>query len=163
MGKSRKLHRYVRKNGECGDSKKKNGEKTMNNWRDKLYRFMQGRYGRIDELGRFLMYLLFGLLLVSFFVRNSIFSLLILLVLIYDYYRILSKDISARYQENQHYIQAREKVRTKWNKLTGSHGDSTHRIYKCPTCGQKSGYQKEKEKYRFTVQIATVILSNAPD
>lgn len=54
----------------------------MNNWRDKLYRFMQGRYGRIDELGRFLMYLLFGLLLVSFFVRSSIFSLLILLVLI---------------------------------------------------------------------------------
>ena len=95
----------------------------MNNWRDKLYRFMQGRYGRIDELGRFLMYLLFGLLLVSFFVRSSIFSLLILLVLIYDYYRILSKDISARYQENQHYIQARKK-RTKWNKLTGSHGDS---------------------------------------
>ena len=83
----------------------------MNNWRDKLYRFMQGRYGRIDELGRFLMYLLFGLLFVSFFVRSSIFSLLILLVLIYDYYRILSKDISARYQENQHYIQAREKVR----------------------------------------------------
>lgn len=28
---------------------------------------------------------------------------------------------------------------------------------------KKSGYQKEKEKYRFTVQIATVILSNAPD
>lgn len=53
MGKSRKLHRYVRKNGECGDSKKKNGEKTMNNWRDKLYRFMQGRYGRIDELEDF--------------------------------------------------------------------------------------------------------------
>ena len=51
----------------------------MNNWRDKLYRFMQGRYGRIDELGRFLMYLLFGLLLVSFFVRSSIFSLLILI------------------------------------------------------------------------------------
>ena len=98
----------------------------MNNWRDKLYRFMQGRYGRIDELGRFLMYLLFGLLLVSFFVRSSIFSLLILLVLIYDYYRILSKDISARYQENQHYIQAREKVRTKWNKLTGSHGDPSN-------------------------------------
>ena len=91
----------------------------MNNWRDKLYRFMQGRYGRIDELGRFLMYLLFGLLLVSFF---------------------------ARYQENQHYIQAREKVRTKWNKLTGSHGDSTHRIYKCPTCGQKVRVPKGKGK-----------------
>ena len=118
----------------------------MNNWRDKLYRFMQGRYGRIDELGRFLMYLLFGLLLVSFFVRSSIFSLLILLVLIYDYYRILSKDISARYQENQHYIQAREKVRTNVR-----------------PADKKSGYQKEKEKYRFTVQIATVILSNAPD
>ena len=102
----------------------------MNNWRDKLYRFMQGRYGRIDELGRFLMYLLFGLLLVSFFVRSSIFSLLILLVLIYDYYRILSKDISARYQENQHYI----------------HGDSTHRIYKCPTCGQKVRVPKGKGK-----------------
>ena len=93
-----------------------------------------------------LMYLLFGLLFVSFFVRSSIFSLLILLVLIYDYYRILSKDISARYQENQHYIQAREKVRTKWNKLTGSHGDSTHRIYKCPTCGQKVRVPKGKGK-----------------
>ena len=133
----------------------------MNNWRDKLYRFMQGRYGRIDELGRFLMYLLFGLLLVSFFVRSSIFSLLILLVLIYDYYRILSKDISARYQENQHYIQAREKVRTKWNKLTGSHGDIEFTNVR--PADKKSGYQKEKEKYRFTVQIATVILSNAPD
>lgn len=118
----------------------------MNNWRDKLYRFMQGRYGRIDELGRFLMYLLFGLLLVSFFVRSSIFSLLILLVLIYDYYRILSKDISARYQENQRYIQARAKIRIKWNKLTGSHTDSTHRIYKCPTCGQKVRVPKGKGK-----------------
>ena len=123
----------------------------MNNWRDKLYRFMQGRYGRIDELGRFLMYLLFGLLLVSFFVRSSIFSLLILLVLIYDYYRILSRDISARYQENQHYIQAREKVRTPIEFTNVRPAD------------KKSGYQKEKEKYRFTVQIATVILSNAPD
>ena len=82
----------------------------MNNWRDKLYRFMQGRYGRVDELGRFLMYLLIGLVIVSFFVRSSIFSLLILIVLVYDYYRILSKDISARYQENQRYIQARAKV-----------------------------------------------------
>ena len=126
----------------------------MNNWRDKLYRFMQGRYGRIDELGRFLMYLLFGLLLVSFFVRSSIFSLLILLVLIYDYYRILSKDISARYQENQHYIQVREKVRTKWNKLTGSHGDSTHRIYKCPTCGQKVRVPKGKGGIFVSIPLA---------
>ncbi|MFR8249661.1 MAG: hypothetical protein ACLVAT_11595 [Lachnospiraceae bacterium] len=136
----------------------------MNNWRDKLYRFMQGRYGRIDELGRFLMYLLFGLLLVSFFVRSSIFSLLILLVLIYDYYRILSKDISARYQENQHYIQAREKVRTKWNKLTGkSRRQHPSNYTNVSTCGQKVRVPKGKGKYRFTVQIATVILSNAPD
>lgn len=118
----------------------------MNNWRDKLYRFMQGRYGRIDELGRFLMYLLFGLLLVSFFVRSSIFSLLILLVLIYDYYRILSKDISARYQENQHYIQAREKVRNKNGQTDRKSRRRTHRIYKCPTWRTKSPGTKRKRK-----------------
>ena len=92
------------------------------------------------------MYLLIGLVILSFFVRSSIFSLLILIVLVYDYYRILSKDISARYQENQRYIQARAKVKTKWNDLTGRSGDSTHRIYKCPTCGQKVRVPKGKGK-----------------
>ena len=130
----------------------------MNNWRDKLYRFMQGRYGRIDELGRFLMYLLFGLLLVSFFVRSSIFSLLILLVLIYDYYRILSKDISARYQENQHYIQAREKSKNKMEQTDRkSRRQHPSNLQMSDLRTKSPGNQKEKEKYRFTVQIATVI------
>lgn len=118
----------------------------MNNWRDKLYRFMQGRYGRVDELGKFLMYLVFGLLILSIFIRSSVLSLLIMIVLVYDYYRILSRDISARYQENQKYIQAMAKVKTKWHGVTGRYGDRSNRIFTCPTCGQKVRVPRGKGK-----------------
>lgn len=107
------------------------------NWRDKFYRFMQGRYGRVDELGKFLMYLLFGLLILSFFVRSSLISLLILVVLGYDYYRILSKDFQARYQENQKYLKFAGEFKRKWARFKNNAGDRDHRIFSCPNCGQK--------------------------
>ena len=93
------------------------------NWRDKFYRFMQGRYGRVDELGKFLMYLLFGLLILSFFVRSSLISLLILVVLGYDYYRILSKDFQARYQENQKNLKFAGEFKRKWARFKKNAGD----------------------------------------
>ena len=47
----RKIHEILQTN------EKKDRRKKMNRWRDKFYRFMQGRYG-VDELGRFMSYAL---------------------------------------------------------------------------------------------------------
>ncbi len=68
--------------------------------REKLIRFMQGRYGT-DQFGRFLSGVCVVLLVISLFSEHDIWFLLALAVLIYNYFRMFSKNISRRYAENQ--------------------------------------------------------------
>ena len=75
----------------------------MNNWRYKLFQFMQGRYG-MDELGRFLLILTMIIVLASNFRFLHILYLPGLLLLAYTYFRIMSRNIYKRQQENQKYM-----------------------------------------------------------
>lgn len=58
--------------------------------REKIIRFMQGRYGA-DQFGRFLSGLSMVLLVISVFSRHQIWFTLALLVLIYEYFRMFSE------------------------------------------------------------------------
>lgn len=104
--------------------------------REKMARFMQGRYGN-DEFNRFLMILSMVLLVLSLFGANSLYFIA-LIIMVYAYFRMFSRQIYKRAGENQKYLQYEWKVkgwiRKKKNELKQL---KTHHIYKCPNCKQK--------------------------
>lgn len=77
--------------------------------REKLYRFMQGRYGN-DRFNRFLMTVTLICLILSLF-GVRIFYLLGLAGIIYTYFRMLSKNTYKRSLENNAYLRMTYKIR----------------------------------------------------
>lgn len=73
--------------------------------KEKFIRFMQGRYGGADKLNSHLMYLLFILVIIELFTGSKPLMILSLFLMIYIYFRIFSRNIYKRYQENQKYVQ----------------------------------------------------------
>lgn len=109
----------------------------MNTLLEKFRKFMIGRYG-MDDLGRTMMNVLMGLILISFFVRFHFLRLIIWLGIFYMFYRMFSKDVSARYQENQKFLN--------WKQNRINRTSSPDKIYQCPKCGQKVRVPKGKGK-----------------
>lgn len=80
--------------------------------REKLLQFMTGRNGN-DELNRFLLALNMILILLSVIFSRGIgrfLSPIVLILLGFTYYRMLSRDRIRRSDENAHYLRQREKV-----------------------------------------------------
>lgn len=119
--------------------------------REKFIRFMQGRNG-VDQLSRFTMGVAFVSIILAIFAGSgsligSLLDTLGLLAIIYTYYRILSKDLSKRYQENQKYLQMTEKLRRRFlREKNMMQQRKTHHIYTCPGCGQKIRVPRGKGK-----------------
>ncbi len=104
--------------------------------REKFARFMMGRYGN-DRLNQSLMILALVLLVLSWFTTDA-FYMVAILVMIYAYYRMFSRDIYKRSGENQKYLQWEYKMKGKLNKKKKELAQlKTHHIYKCPNCKQK--------------------------
>lgn len=105
--------------------------------REKLIKFMQGRYG-FDALSGFLSGTAVLCMVLSLFFRRSPFYLLGIILLIYCYFRTFSKNIPARYKENMAYLKYKGRVsagfRRKKNEMAQR---KTHHIYRCPHCRQK--------------------------
>ncbi len=113
--------------------------------REKFYRFMQGRYGT-DEWNRTLMILSLILLVLSAFGLNFLY-LPALLLLIYIYFRMFSRNLYKRRQENTVYLQYEYKVKQFWAaKKRNWKQRKTHHIYKCPSCKQKIRIPRGKGK-----------------
>ena len=110
--------------------------------REKFIRFMQGRNG-VDDFAKFTMGVAFVSIILAMFMRNGSFlgallDTIGLLAIVYTYYRILSKNIQKRYEENQKYLSMTSKVRTRFQKEKNLMMQrKTHHIYTCPGCGQK--------------------------
>ena len=78
------------------------------------------------------------LLIISFFVRVPGLSILVLLLLGYVYFRMLSKNISARYAENQKFLELKEKFLGFFRRGSGNVGrQGDNMIFRCPKCSQK--------------------------
>lgn len=117
---------------------------VMSKFRQKVMQFMQGRYGA-DQFSKFLIYLSLILLVITLFCRNNFIYYIAVIVLFYSYFRMLSRNISKRYAENQKYLSVRYKVVGKFNWIKLRIKDSkTHKIFKCPSCSQKIRVPKGK-------------------
>lgn len=98
---------------------------------------MTGRYGA-DQFSRFLSGCIVVILVINLIIRTKALYWLAVILLIYDYYRMFSRNISARFKENQWYMGWRFRVTEaakKWKfKLEQAR---KYHIYRCPNCGQK--------------------------
>lgn len=118
----------------------------MNRFKDKMARFMYGRYG-MDQLSRNLSLICLVLLIVTMFVRNNVIYMIALVGIVYTYFRVFSRNISRRSEENEKYLKFHYKVVGKLNKIKFRITDSkTHRIFRCPSCSQKIRVQRGKGK-----------------
>lgn len=97
---------------------------------------MVGRYGN-DRLNQCLMIVALVFLVISIFVPG-VFYLVALGIMIYVYFRMLSRNIGKRSDENRWYLAREMKVRgfiqRKKNELRQR---KDYHIYKCPNCKQK--------------------------
>jgi len=108
-------------------------------------RFMIGRYG-VDDFNRFLNALVFILLILGIFISRY-FTYLGLVVIVYEYFRVFSRDISKRFKENIFYLNKKRKI-DKWiaNKKIRISQRKTHRFYTCPSCKKTVRIPKGKGK-----------------
>ena len=119
--------------------------------REKFMRFMQGRYG-VDQFSRFLMGIALAcIILAMFFSRvgmiGSVLDTVGFAALIYTYFRIFSRNIQKRYEENQKYLARTAKIRMCLNKeMNLMKQRKTHHIYSCPECKQKIRIPRGKGK-----------------
>lgn len=118
--------------------------------KEKLIRFMQGRYG-IDQFSKFL--LIVGLIAVvasSFFwdsIANVIFYILGWILVIYCYFRVFSRNIPKRYAENQTYLAKTYKIRSFFQRQKSIWKQRrVYHIYTCPSCKQKIRIPRGKGK-----------------
>ena len=114
--------------------------------REKLARFMSGRYGA-DQLSRFMVSAALVLLILNLFLGWGVLSFLVLALLALCYWRMFSKNFQKRYEENLRYTQATAKYRCwlarqkdLWKQRKVYH------IYRCPSCKQKVRVPRGKGK-----------------
>ena len=106
------------------------------NWRDRLNEFMKGRYGQ-DQFSRFLLTVCLVILILSFFIRIPVLSLLVFLLLGYVYFRMFSRNVPARYEENRKYLALKERVLGFFKGSGRAQRQGENMIFRCPKCSQK--------------------------
>ena len=118
--------------------------------KERIMRFMQGRYG-VDTFCRFL--LVAGLIVVflSAFLGSSvvgmIFYLLGWVMIICCYFRMFSRNVSKRYAENQAFLAKTYKIRSFFQKQKNIWNQRrVYHIYTCPNCRQKIRIPRGKGK-----------------
>ena len=117
----------------------------MLNWFRKM---LYGRYGS-DVLGRALLIGSLGVLLVEMVTGWRPLSVLAVFLLGISYFRIFSKNITARRMENEAFLRwwnpTAQKLRRKGAEIADQ---KTHLHCKCPSCGQKIRVPRGRGKLR---------------
>lgn len=105
--------------------------------REKIQRFMIGRYG-VDAFGKFLLGTVVVLWAINLFANSRFLYSWALLLMIYAYFRMFSRNTTKRYQENVKYLQIKNNMVSRFKSEKSQLKErKTHHIYRCPTCRQK--------------------------
>ncbi len=122
----------------------------MNGFRQRMTRFMYGRYGN-DQLSKMYLGLALVCLIVNLFTRLTVFYAAGLLLLIYSMYRSFSKDIAKMSSQNQKYLNWRYQTIAKYNNRKKHWAQrKEYRFYKCPGCKQKVRVPRGRGKIAIT-------------
>lgn len=122
-----------------------------NNFKNKLRIFMQGRYGA-DELYKFTV-ILTGIFIVidiftSAFLKISLLSGLIILMIAWSYFRFFSRNIYKRQNENRKYLKCRDNVKSFFRISKLRFRDrKTYSYRRCPVCKKMLRLPKRKGKH----------------
>ena len=127
--------------------------KFLTKFAEKTRRFFYGRNG-FDELAKHTLIASIVVCLIGAFIPLSLVGLILSLLswalMIYAYYRILSKNIYKRVAENKRYVGSINMTKTRWQQR------KTHRFYRCPKCKTWSRVPKGRGKITITcVKCAT--------
>lgn len=120
--------------------------------KEKVIRFMQGRYGAYgaDALTKFLMAagVVIMFLASAFRGKTAYFGgYIFLAVMIYCYFRLFSKNVTKRYAENQAFLAYTSAIRGFVRKQKSMWQQrKVYHIYKCPGCKQKIRIPRGKGK-----------------
>ena len=128
--------------------------------RDKIIRFMYGRYG-VDELGKHmlissLVISLLGMILNLFKLKIAPFicSILSFIIIGIIISRALSKNINRRVMENHKYLAKTEKLRNRIKFEKTRFADrKNYRYIKCPNCKNYSRVPRGKGKIKITCRV----------
>ena len=124
-------------------------------YRNRLNQFFAGRNGQ-DALSKAVLILAAVLLFITMLTHQGIFYLLSMAALGYACFRMLSKDVPRRYQENQKFLAVYGKSRGKaerflsWFSKESRQQRALYRIYRCPSCKQKVRVPRGRGKIEIT-------------
>lgn len=116
------------------------------NW---FRRLMYGRYG-MDQLNLALISLYAVLYLLSVLFRSRLLDLLSLLCLILGFYRMFSRQLERRRQENDRFWEVVGPFVRQYNARKCRRRDKEHCYFRCPNCGQQLRVPKGKGKISIT-------------
>ena len=137
----------------------------MGRFREKLYRFMYGRYGT-DELYYFLFTLFFSLWIIELIVIailpsgtasnivSSVFSIVISLIIFFMLFRTMSRNIYKRRCENERYLKVRRAIsrffkRNVSKKTKSRNVDTADFIFRdCTSCGATLRLPRKSGKHQ---------------
>ena len=124
---------------------------------------MRGRYGQ-DYFGRFLFFVAFGVSLLSYIpaLRRGIY--IAYAILLYEIYRFLSRNISARYRENEKFLRLFGSLRN--GGLTRGFGKlqnelrqrRTYCFFRCQGCGRKVRVPRGRGMLEITCPVCKTVM-----
>lgn len=116
------------------------------NFRYKLMQFMSGRYG-VDNL----FYVIFGIAAVvsiaNCFIRSLILQIIVYALVIYAFFRIMSRNIEARRRENMRFKDLKTWYISKRDIRRQRRADYSHVYKKCPRCHAVLRLPRRKGKH----------------
>lgn len=117
--------------------------------KERLRQWMTGRYG-LDPFGRFLN-MLSLVLLIAGMLFSPLLVTISLALLIYEYFRMFSRNHWRRSQENEAYNAVRHKIKNGFSVKKRQFAErNTHRFFRCPSCRQYLRVPKGKGKISIT-------------
>ena len=115
--------------------------------RERIAGFMAGRYGT-DRLYHFLLAICSILIIINIFANSFILSILESALIVYTFYRVMSRNIYKRQQENEKFIKIIDKPKKFINLQKCKVRDrETHVYRKCPSCKNNLRLPKQKGKH----------------